>query len=161
MLGIFKTNPAFAFIAGLALISAACAPSSSAIPKADPKAKQDVSGDAAYRQRVAELTALDRKAEALFRNHKADEAASLIEQGEVLAKQLLGVPRPTLEATEAASDLDELYGRMLMSNRHYGWARMQFQKNLARWRHWEPHTPETELREKRAQDAIAECDRLL
>ena len=75
--------------------------------------------------------------------------------------RLLSVPRPTLEATEAASDLDDLYGRMLLANRHYGWARLQFQKNLARWRHWQPETSETVRRLEKAKAAIAECDRHL
>jgi hypothetical protein len=73
--------------------------------------------------------------------------------------RLLSVPRPTLEAAEAASDLDQLYGRMLLSNRHYGWARLMFQKNLARWKHWQPQTPETSRRFQQAVSAIAECDK--
>ena len=55
--------------------------------------------------------------------------------------------------------LDQLYGRMLLSNHRYGWARLQFQKNLARWKHWQPQTPETERRLKLAQASIAECDK--
>jgi len=58
-----------------------------------------------------------------------------------------------------ASDLDDLYGQMLLSNRNYGWARLFFQKNLARWKNWKPQTPDTAARLKQAQDAIAECDR--
>ena len=73
--------------------------------------------------------------------------------------RLLAVPNPTLEAAVAASDLDDLYGRMLLSNRHYGWARLQFQKNLSRWKHWQPQTPETARLRQQAESAIAECDR--
>jgi hypothetical protein len=62
---------------------------------------------------------------------------------------------------EEASDLDDLYGRMLLANRHYGGARLLFQKNLARWKHWQPQTPETARRLKQAESAIAECDRHL
>jgi hypothetical protein len=62
---------------------------------------------------------------------------------------------------EAASDLDQLYGRMLLANHHYGWARLLFQKNLARWKNWTPQTPETARRSKLAASAIAECDRRL
>ncbi len=58
-----------------------------------------------------------------------------------------------------ASDLDDLYGQMLLSNRNYGWARLFFQKNLARWKTWKPQTPDTAARLKAAQDNIAECDR--
>jgi hypothetical protein len=76
-------------------------------------------------------------------------------------KRLLSVQRPTLDAAEAASDLDDLYGRMLLANRHYGWARLQFQKNVARWKHWMPQTKETARRLKQAESAIAECDRRL
>jgi hypothetical protein len=60
---------------------------------------------------------------------------------------------------EAAGDLDQLYGTMLLNNRHYGWARMMFQENLARWKHWRPATDESQRRLKQAEDAIAECDR--
>jgi hypothetical protein len=80
-------------------------------------------------------------------------------QAQPLAKRLISVPRPTLAATEAASDLDQLYGQMLFSNRNYGWARLLFQKNLARWKYWTPRTPETAARLKRAQAEIADCDR--
>lgn len=100
-----------------------------------------------------------RDAEAAFKRGKADDAAALIEKGEPIASDLLGVPRPTLEATEAASDIDDLYGRMLLSNRHYEWAQMQFQKNVARWKYWKPQTPETARRMQQAQAAVAECDR--
>jgi len=74
-------------------------------------------------------------------------------------KRLLAVPHPTLEAAEAASDLDDLYGRMLLSNHHYGWAQMMFQKNLSRWKHWDPQTEETTRRMKQAESEIAECTR--
>jgi hypothetical protein len=50
---------------------------------------------------------------------------------------------------------------MLLANRHYGWARLQFQKNVARWKHWMPQTKETARRLKQAESAIAECDRRL
>jgi len=102
---------------------------------------------------------IDRQAEDAFKVGKADQAAALIQQGQPLMDRLLAVPRPTLEAVEAASDLDDLYGRMLLSNRHYGWARMFFQKNVARWKHWTPQTPEAESRLKQANTAIEECDR--
>ena len=66
---------------------------------------------------------------------------------------------PTLPAIEAASDLDDLYGRMLLRNRQYGWARDFFQKNVIRWKTWKPQTPDTERRWKQAAAAVAECDR--
>lgn len=102
---------------------------------------------------------MNREANRLFQGGQSDQAAALIEKGEPLMKRLLSVSRPTLAATEAASDLDDLYGRMLLSNRHYGWARLQFQKNLARWKNWKPQTEETARRLKQAESAIAECDR--
>jgi hypothetical protein len=112
-----------------------------------------------YGQTLGELVDLNRRAQEFFRQGKGDQAAALIEKGEALSNRLLSVSKPTLEAYEAASDLDQLYGEMLLSNRNYGWARLLFQKNLARWRHREPQTPEIARRLKLAQDAIAECDR--
>jgi hypothetical protein len=102
---------------------------------------------------------MNRDAKAFFEHGKSDAAAALIEKGEPLSDRLLSVPKPTLAATEAASDLDQLYGEMLMSNHNYGWARLMFQKNIARWKHWQPQTPETASRLKQAQSDIAECDR--
>ncbi len=54
--------------------------------------------------------------------------------------------RPQPLAMEDASDLDDLYGRMLLSNRNYGWAMLFFQKNQARWKNWKPQTPDTAAR---------------
>jgi len=107
---------------------------------------------------VEQLAAGNREAKNLLRTGKPDDAAALIQSGEQLASRLLSVPRPTLAAMQGASDLDELYGRMLLSNRNYGWARLFFQKNLVRWKNWTPQTPDTAARLKEAQSDIAECD---
>lgn len=115
--------------------------------------------DPAYRQSVDELSALNRRAGDLVKSGKPDAAADLMVKGEELSKRLLAAPRPTLAAVEAASDLDELYGRMLLTNHNAGWARLMFQKNVVRWKYWKPETPETAARLKRAQEDIAECDR--
>jgi len=104
------------------------------------------------------LAGLARRAEEQYRAGHADAASVLIERGEVTATRLLAVPRPTLAANEAASDLDDLYGRMLFGNRHYGWARLQFQKNVARWKRWQPKTADTEKRLAAAQAEIDKCD---
>jgi hypothetical protein len=48
---------------------------------------------------------------------------------------------------------------MLLANHNYGWARMTFQKNVVRWKNWQPQTPESARRLKLAQAAVAECDR--
>jgi len=102
---------------------------------------------------------MNRQARGLLERGKADEAASVITAGEPWATRVLSVPRPTLAAMEAASDLDDLYAHMLLDNHNYGWARMMFQKNLARWKNWKPQTDDTERRRKLAANAIAECDR--
>ena len=102
---------------------------------------------------------MNREADKDFRGGKPDDAAALIERGVPLASELLGVTHPTLAAMEAASDLDDLYGRMLFSNRHYAWAQFEYQKNVARWKNWKPQTPDTEYRLKVAETAVAECDR--
>jgi hypothetical protein len=114
-----------------------------------------------YAHTVDQLAESNRAAEALFEKGQFERAGDLVEKAQPLANRLLAVPHPTLAAAEAASDLDDLYGRMLMRNRHYGWARLLFQKNLSRWRHWTPQTPETERRFKQAQTAIEEVDKHL
>jgi len=119
----------------------------------------DPTSDAWYRTATEQLASLSRSANDAYGQGQADAASKLVEQGETVAARLLAVPRPSLPAALAASDLDDLYGRMLFKNRHYGWARLQFQKNLARWRHWQPHTADTEQRLRAAQSAIDNCDR--
>ena len=112
-----------------------------------------------YMQTVKEVAAINREAVQDFESGKSDDAAKLIQQAEPLVTRLLAVQHPNLAANEVASDLDQLYGRMLFSNRHYAWARLMFQKNLSRWKHWEPQTPDTLRRYKEAEAAIIECDK--
>ena len=123
--------------------------------------RADATEERAYGQDVEQLAAMARKAETLYKSGKADDAADLVTKGEALADRLLAVPKPTLAAMEAISDLDQLYGRMLLANRNYGWARLLFQKNRARWKTWQPQTPETQRRLREAETAIDECDRHL
>jgi hypothetical protein len=136
-----------------ALLTGCAAP-----PAPPPQLPHDPTTESWYGSTVDQLATINRQAKEDFEKGKSDEAAKLIQQGETLSKRLISVPKPTLAATEAASDLDQLYGRMLFSNRNYGWARLFFQKNLARWKHWQPHTPETAKRVEEARTAIAECD---
>jgi hypothetical protein len=143
-----------ALIAGAIL--AGCAPAPA--PK-QPSQVIDATQEAWYGKAVAQLAAMNRQAQSLLARGKADEAASIITAGEPWATRLLSVPRPTLEAMEAASDRDDLYGHMLLANHNYGWARILFQKNRARWKNWRPQTDETARRLKLTEAAIAECDR--
>jgi tRNA A37 N6-isopentenylltransferase MiaA len=124
-----------------------------------PTAEHDETTNPWYGETLGQLTSMLRDATKFRRQGKADEASALIEKGEPLASQLLAVRHPTLAAMQAASDLDDLYGRMLLSNRHYAWAQFLFQKNVARWKHWVPSTPDTEARLKQAEDAVRECDK--
>jgi hypothetical protein len=126
-----------------------------------PKVAADPTKEPWYAETTQKLTAMMRDANALYKDGKADDAAALIEQGKPLQDKLVAVQKPTLEATLAAADLDDLYGRMLLANRHYAWARLLFQKNYARFRHLDPQTPETSLRLKAAEDYMDECDKHL
>jgi hypothetical protein len=121
--------------------------------------KKDVTEEAWYPRTVEQLTALDRKAEAAFQAGDQDKAAALIADGKPMQEKLLEARQPTLAAMEAVADLDELYGDMLLTNKNYGWARLFFQKNLARWKHFPEQTPETAQRLKLAEDAIAMVDK--
>lgn len=134
-----------------ALLLTACGPS--------PAPPPDVTKEAWYQQDVAQLASATHEADEDFAKGKPDDAAALIEKGEPLESQVLAVPRPTLAAMEAASDLDDLYGRMLLSNGHYEWAMFLFQKCSARWKYWQPQTANTARRLKLAEDEIAECNR--
>lgn len=128
-------------------------------PAPETTAPHDPTTESWYGQTVDELAAKNRQAKELVKLGKSDEAAALIQSGEPLSARLLAVPKPTLAATEAASDLDEMYGQMLFSNHNYGWARLFFQKNAARWKNWRPQTPDTERRLKQANASIADCDK--
>lgn len=112
-----------------------------------------------YDALVAELAGMGREAQRLFAAGKIAESGEVVTKGEALASKVLSVPRPTLAATEAAGDMDHLYGKILSANGKYGWARLQFQKNLVRWKYWQPQTDETARRMREARDAIAECDK--
>jgi hypothetical protein len=124
-----------------------------------PVAPRDPTQDTIYIEATRELTLIAKQATESYAAAKPDEAAAKIEEAKPLMARVLSVPHPTLAATEAAADLDDLYGRMLLANRHYGWARLMFQKNVARWRVWQPVTADTTRRLKDAQASIAECDR--
>ena len=144
------------FIAAGAIL-AACGPA----PTPRAAIRIDATQEVWYGQAVQKLEKMNRQAQTLFERGQTDEAAALITAEEPWAKRVLAVPRPTLAAAEAASDVDELYGRMLLANHNYGWARILFQTNLARWRSWRPQTPETVRRLKLTEAAVAECDRRL
>jgi hypothetical protein len=143
------------------IILAAVAALSGCAPEPSPAERKyaDQTKEPWYAQTVNELSALNRQAESAFQAGKLDDASNLILKGEPLANRLVAVTHPSLAAVEAASDLDQLYGQMLLTNKNYGWARLQFQKNRARWKSWQPQTEETARRLKQAEDAIAECDR--
>jgi hypothetical protein len=138
-----------------AILLAGCAPAPAPVTKvaADPVTEDW------YAPVTAQLAAMDREAEGLLRSGESDQAAAVITEGQALANRLLVAPRPTLAAMEAASDLDQLYAGMLLGNKNYGWARLTFQKNASRWKHWRPQTADTARRLKLAQDGLAECDR--
>lgn len=140
----------------LALLLVNC---SSPPPKAvEEPAQSDPTKEPWYGQTVAELAQLNQQAEGLLRRRKTQAAGELVAKGQPLMSRLLAVLRPTLAAVEASSDLDDLYGRLLFANRQYGWARLQFQKNVARWKTWAPQTAESARRRKIAEQRIAECD---
>jgi hypothetical protein len=138
----------------LAAALAACSPG----PQRAVHPKSDPAKEAWYGETIDQLTAMTREAETRFRQGQQDKAAALITKGQPLIHRVLSIPNPTLPAMEAVSDLDQLYGQMLLGNRHYVWARVLFQKNLTRWTNWTPQTPDTLRRLKSARSAVAECD---
>ncbi len=142
----------------LMLVLGAC---SSPPPRAVEQPKLDPAKEAWYAETVAQLSALNREAEGLWKRGRSEEAAAALSKGQPLQARLLAVREPTLAAVEAASDLDDLYGRMLLSNGHVGWARLVFQKNVTRWKMSKPQTADTERRLRQARAGIAECDRRL
>ena len=143
----------------LLLALSGCAPAPP--PKAVEQPKPDPTAQAWYAPAVEQLAGMSRDAQSLFEGGKFEDAGKIVTDAQPLINKVLAAPRPTLAAMEAASDLDQLYGRMLMRDGRHGWARLQFQKNVTRWKHWQPQTDETKRRLAEAQAAIAECDRKL
>jgi hypothetical protein len=137
------------------LVLAGCAPA----PVAVEKPKPDVTKEAWYGTAVEELAGTNREAARLLKSGKKDDAAAAITKGQPVAARLLAASQPTLAAMEAAADLDQMYAAMLLSNRNYGWARLQFQKNVSRWKNWRPQTEETARRLQLALAGIRECDK--
>ena len=150
-------SPARLFLPVFALLVAGC----STAPAPAPKPPPDPVTEEWYAPVTAQLAAINAEAESLLRAGKSDAAAAAITRAQPLAARLLAAPHPTLAVVEAASDLDQLYARMLLENKNYGWARLTYQKNVSRWKNWRPQTAETAQRLKAARDGIAECDRLM
>jgi hypothetical protein len=142
-------------VVALAAVLYSCAPA----PPAQTQPAPDLTAEAWYATATAQLAAIAREADAHFKAGRFDETAAAITRGQPLQARLLEATRPTLAAMEAASDLDDLYGRMLLHNGNVGYARSTFQKNVVRWKVWKPQTPETERRLTAAVEAVAECDR--
>lgn len=140
-----------------AALLAGCSPSPAPPPVV--RVAVDESAQPWYRESVSQLQSINTQARQFVKLGQTDQASDLIQTGEAMIPRLLSVSHPTLAAMEAASDLDDLYGRMFLTNHHWGWARLMFQKNASRWKTWRPQTEETARRLKEAQDAIAECDR--
>ena len=130
-----------------------------ACESAPPPAPRDATKEAWYGAAVEELTALNRDAESAFAAGKPDQAAALIEKGQPLMARILDAAHPPCKRPSPRPISISFYGRMLLKNRHYGWARLLFQKNLARWKHWQPPTADSARRFQQAEEAIAECDR--
>jgi hypothetical protein len=122
------------------------------VPAADTPAYADLAG---------QLASLNREAEADLKKGQGDKAATAVQNGLPIQAKLLEVPRPTLEAMQAISDLDDIYARMLLAGHREGWARIMYQKNVARWKYWKPETDDSARRLKQAETGIAECDRRL
>src|ERR1051326_6460103 len=96
----------------LALVPSACAPTPPPKPVEQPKA--DPTAEGWYAPAVEQLVSMARDAADLLKRGRKEEAGKIITAGQPLISRVLSAPRPTLAAMEAASDLDELYGRMLM-----------------------------------------------
>ncbi len=131
-------------------------------PSEAPRAQHpDPTKESWYAAGAEQLSRFNQQAGALIAAGKDNDASAIITRTEGLAQRLISVPSPTYEATQAVSDRTALYGQMLMKNKHYGWARMEFQKNVMRWKAWQPQTPETQAKLRDAETQVAACDRQL
>ena len=150
--------PAPARLMVLTLLLAGCAPAPVA-KQAPPQPAPDITKEAWYGGAVDELAALNREAARLLAGGKKDDAAAVLTNGQPIVARLLAASQPTLAAMKAASDHDQMYADMLLGNRNFGWARLEFQKNVSRWKNWKPQTEETARRLELAKAGIRECDK--
>jgi tetratricopeptide (TPR) repeat protein len=72
---------------------------------------------------------------------------------------ILKTVRPSLYAFHLAADHDDLYGDMLFGNRHWGEARDFYQKNVIRFKNWDPPTDYTRKRLAQAQEKVKACEK--
>ena len=148
--------PRAVFIALAILLTAACSappPRGAAAPPPDP------TKEPWYAETTAQMAAMADDAESDFRRNRVNEAAAIVERCRPLMDRLLSAPQPTLAAMQAVSDVDQLYGEMLLLNGHYTWARDCFQKNLVRWKSWKPASSDSLRRMDLALSRISECER--
>jgi hypothetical protein len=155
---MFRLNSYANAVAALLLLAGCSAPPPRRVEQPPPP---DAAKEAWYPEAVAQLAKLNREAEDSWKHGRSDDAAAAITKGQPIQARLLSARQPTLPALEAASDLDDLYGRMLLANGREGWARLFFQKNVTRWKMWKPATADTARRLRQAQEGIAACDRRL
>lgn len=152
----FRQRNSKLLAAVFAALLVSCGPS-----EAPRVARADPTKETWYAPGAQQLSRFNQQASALLAAGKDNDASAIITQTEGLAQRLISVPSPTYEATQAVADRTALYGQMLMKNRHYGWARMEFQKNVMRWKAWQPQTPETQAKLRDAEAQVAACDRQL
>jgi hypothetical protein len=146
----------------LALAVAVCLAGCESPPRQQKAAaKPDPVSEPWYEPAIARLSELNRQAAAHLSAGGSAAAAQALTEGKPLEERILSAPRPTLDAVLAASDRDNIYGRMLMADRRYGYARLEFQKDYVRWKNWKPQTADSTARRERARAAIVECDRRL
>jgi hypothetical protein len=143
-------------VAACAALLCGCAP---APPPPKPQPPPDPTAETSYQKDALLLVEMARQGATLAAQGRSRDAGAVITQAQPVQAKLLAAPRPPLAVMEAASDLDRLYGTLLLANRHYAWARQFFRKNQVRWKNWQPQTDETARRRAQAEAAIAECDR--
>ncbi len=139
------------------LFFVACAPAPPPVQKTQ-QPPPDSTKEAWYEPAVRELAGLNRDAASLLKSGMKDDAAAVLTKAQPITVRLLAASQPTLAAMEAASDHDQMYAEMLLANRNFGWARLEFQKNVSRWKNWKPQTEETARRLELARAGIRECD---
>ena len=128
-------------------------------PAPQKKAPVEPSKESWYQPAIEELRSVNAAIARFADAGEYDKAARAIIHGQELEAKLLSSSHPPLEAAIAVSDLEDIYGRMMLAQKKYGWARLVFQKNLARWKYWRPITDDSQARMERARQQIIECDR--
>jgi hypothetical protein len=115
--------------------------------------------DSTFTVRAAVIARLNRAGRLFLDAGDRKSAGECVTRAVPQVMQILKAVRPSLYAFHLAADHDDLYGDMLAGNRHWGDARDMYQKNVIRFKNWDPPSEYSRKRLQQAQAKVAACEK--